>query len=179
MHDTSYRPAFGIRAWIAAWSMLLVLASGTAAARDASTLSQDDVDWLRRDSFELDSATVAMYRDLGRSHLLDRQLDGRIGDDLPAPITALIHSYEAGSTPTEQLLTNLRDEQEKIKNMPDGDDKNAAKKAQQQHANDLLQQAQQIEMLHAIYGPNQLKEQMVWFWLNHFSVYGARAVCAG
>ena len=72
------------------------------------------------------------------------------------------------------MLTELRDEQETIKNMPDGDDKNARKKAQQQHGNDLLQQAQQIEMLHAIYGENQLKEQMVWFWLNHFSIYGAK-----
>jgi len=161
-----------MRLGLVALGALVALAPGAAGARDA--LSQDDVDWLRRDSFELDSSTVAVYRDIGRSRLLDRQLDGRIGDELPAPINALIGTYEAANTPTEQLLTNLRDEQEKIKNMPDGDEKAAAKKAQQQHANDLLQQAQEIEMLHAIYGPNQLKEQMVWFWLNHFSVYGAK-----
>ncbi|WP_109125022.1 DUF1800 domain-containing protein [Dyella sp. C11] len=174
MRDTLLRPALRFKPWLIALGIALTLGPAVADARDAKALSQEDVDWLRRDSFELDSATVAMYRDLGRSRLLDHQLDGRISDDLPAPITSLINSYEAASTPTEQLLTNLRDEQEKIKNMPDGDDKNAAKKNQQQHANDLLQQAQQIEMLHAIYGPNQLKEQMVWFWLNHFSVYGAK-----
>ncbi|PXV61736.1 Uncharacterized conserved protein, DUF1800 family [Dyella jiangningensis] len=174
MQDTPNRPSLGRRSWLAAISVLLVLGTSAAAARSGSALSQDDVDWLRRDSFELDTATVAMYRDLGRSRLLDRQLDGRISDDLPAPITALINSYEAANTPTEQVLAGLRDEQEKIKAMPDGDEKTAAKKAQQQHANDLLQQAQEIEMLHAVYGPNQLKEQMVWFWLNHFSVYGAK-----
>lgn len=174
MQDSPNRPSLGTCARFAAASMLFVLGAGTATARDAHALSQEDVDWLRRDSFELDSATVAMYRDLGRSRLLDRQLDGRIGDELPAPVNALINSYEAGSVSTEQLLTNLRDEQENIKAMPDGDAKTAARKAQQQHANDLLQQAQEIEMLHAIYGPNQLKEQMVWFWLNHFSVYGAK-----
>ncbi|WP_019465416.1 DUF1800 family protein [Dyella japonica] len=174
MQDSPNHPTLGARLRLAAVSALLILGAGSAAARDARPLSQDDVDWLRRDSFELDSATVAMYRDLGRSRLFDRQLDGRISDDLPAPITTLINSYEAANTPTEQLLTNLRDEQDKIKNMPEGDDKAAARKAQQQHANDLLQQAQEIEMLHAIYGPNQLKEQMVWFWLNHFSVYGAK-----
>jgi uncharacterized protein (DUF1800 family) len=29
----------------------------------------------------------------------------------------------------------------------------------------------EVELLRAIYGGDQLKEQMVWFWLNHFSVY--------
>jgi len=171
MRDTRKRY---LRPWLTAFAVARTLCSGSTLARNAHTLSQDDVDWLRRDSFELDTATVATYHDLGRSRLLDRQLDGRIGDDLPAPINALINSYEAGSVSTEQLLTNLRDQQANIKAMPDGDAKEAAKKAQQQHANDLLQQAQEIEMLHAIYGPNQLKEQMVWFWLNHFSVYGAK-----
>ena len=32
-------------------------------------------------------------------------------------------------------------------------------------------QAPAGRLLHAIYGGNQLKEQMVWFWLNHFSIY--------
>jgi uncharacterized protein (DUF1800 family) len=174
MRDTRNVPAPRLHPWLIAFAALLALGPGGVMARDSQALSQDDVDWLRRNSFELDSTTVAIYRDLGRSRLLDRQLDGRVSDDLPAPIHALINSYEAGSVSTEQLLTNLRDQQENIKAMPDGDAKEAAKKAQQQHANDLLQQAQEIEMLHAIYGPNQLKEQMVWFWLNHFSVYGAK-----
>jgi len=170
---TSLRPS------LATAALVLAIGPGMATARTPSPLSQDDVAWLRRDGFDLDTATVARYRDLGRSRFLDRQLDDRDGDAVPPQIASLIGSYEVVSTPTEQLLANLRDEQEKIKAMPDGDDKTAAKKAQQEHANLLLQQAQQIELLHAIYGPNQLKEQMVWFWLNHFSVYGARAVCAG
>jgi uncharacterized protein (DUF1800 family) len=153
---------------------MLVLGPAAVLAREPHALSEDDVAWLRRDGFELDSATVAQYRELGRSRFLDEQLDNRGDDQLPQPITALIGSYEVATKSTEQLLTELRDQQETIKNMPDGDDKNARKKTLQQQGNDLLQQAQQIEMLHAIYGENQLKEQMVWFWLNHFSIYGAK-----
>jgi uncharacterized protein (DUF1800 family) len=162
------------RPLLATLGLLLVLGPAAAIARDRP-LSQDDVEWLRRDGFELDTATVDRYRDLGRSRFLDLQVDDYQGDALPAQVTALINTYEVATTPIEQLLTNFRDEQEKIKDMPDGDAKNEAKKAQQQHGNDLLQQAQEIEMLHAVYGQNQLKEQMVWFWLNHFSVYGPKA----
>lgn len=155
-------------------ALALAAVPGAVLARAPHALSQDDIAWLRRDGFDLDSATVARYRELGRSRFLDEQLDDRGDDALPAPIAALINSYEVASTPTGQLLSNLRDEQDRIKALPDGDDKAALKKAQQQHASELLQQAQQIEMLHAIYGQNQLKEQIVWFWLNHFSVYGAK-----
>jgi uncharacterized protein (DUF1800 family) len=163
-----------LRPLLAALALVVALAPTGAMARSARPMSQDDVEWLRRDGFDLDSATVERYRELGRSRFLDEQLNDRGKDALPQPIAALVAGYEAASTPTEQLLANLRDEQEKIKNMPDGDDKAAAKKAQQEYANQLLQQAQQIEMLHALYGQNQLKEQMVWFWLNHFSIYGAK-----
>jgi uncharacterized protein (DUF1800 family) len=167
-------PSHRAHPWLVLLGLLLVVGPASVLARDARALSDDDVAWLRRDGFELDSATVAQYRQLGRSRFLDEQLDNRNDDQLPPPIAALIASYEVSTRPTEQLLTELRDEQETIKNMPDGDDKNARKKALQQHGNDFLQQAQQIEMLHAIYGENQLKEQMVWFWLNHFSIYGAK-----
>ena len=152
----------------------VLLAPCIASARAPAPLSQDDIAWLRRDGFDLDSAGVARYRDLGRSRLLDAQLSDRLGDAMPPEITALLGSYEAIYTPTQQMLQNFKDEQDRIKAMPDGDAKVAAKKAQQQHANMLDQQAQEAELLHAVYGSNQLKEQLVWFWLNHFSVYGAK-----
>ncbi|WP_243039801.1 DUF1800 domain-containing protein [Dyella sedimenti] len=173
MRDTPNRLSHGKRALPVLFGLVLALGQDAAIARE-HPLSPDDVAWLRRDGFDLDSATVARYRELGRSRFLDQQLESRDDDALPAPIAALIGSYEAASTPAGQLLANLRQTQETIKAMPDGPDKAAAQKAQQQHANDLLQQAQQMELLHAVYGENQLKEQMVWFWLNHFSVYGAK-----
>jgi uncharacterized protein (DUF1800 family) len=117
---------------------------------------------------------VDRYREIGRKRMLEEQLSGRGDDSLPPEIMALIGRFEAVRTPPQQLLAATQEEQARINHMPDGNDKIAAKKAQQQHANDLLQQAQQIELLHAVYGSNQLKEQMVWFWLNHFSVYGAK-----
>jgi uncharacterized protein (DUF1800 family) len=155
-------------------STSLLIASPFALAGAPASLSPDDAAWLRRDSFGLNTAAVAQFRELGRKALLEKQLDNRIGDTLPAPIAAQIASYESFYTPLDQLLFSIQQEQQQIKAMPDGPDKVAANKALQTRGNQIGQEAQQAEMLHAIYGPNQLKEQLVWFWLNHFSVYAAK-----
>jgi uncharacterized protein (DUF1800 family) len=155
-------------------SISLLIASPFTAAAAPATLGQDDVAWLKRDGFGLDTAAVAQYRALGRKALLQKQLGNGIADTLPAPIAAQIESYESFHTPVDQLLANIQQSQQAIKAMPNGPEKDAANKALQTHANQLGQEAQQAEMLHAIYGTNQLKEQLVWFWLNHFSVYAGK-----
>jgi uncharacterized protein (DUF1800 family) len=144
-----------------------------AAARSAQPLDRDDLRWLQRASFGLDSATLENYRQLGRHAWLDRQLAGG-NDTLPPAIRALIDSYPAVSTPPSELLAAAIESRRQLKAMPDGDAKVVAKKALQKQARELAQQAQQVELLHAIYGGNPLKEQMAWFWLNHFSVYAAK-----
>jgi uncharacterized protein (DUF1800 family) len=153
---------------------LVLLAPLIASARGTAPLKPDDITWLRRDGFGLDTAAVTRYRDLGRSGLLDAQLADHINDSLPPPIASLIDGYQAIATPPQQLLMELDAAQQHIKTMPDGPDQVAAKKNLQDMGNQLQQQAQQAELLQAVYGPNQLKEQLVWFWLNHFSVYAPK-----
>ncbi|MBE1162586.1 DUF1800 domain-containing protein [Dyella acidiphila] len=155
-------------------SLSLLLAASPLAATDSTGLGPDDAAWLKRDGFGLDTNAVAQYHALGRKTLLANQLGERIADTLPPAITAQIASYEAFYTSLPQLLSDIQQEQQQIKAMPEGPDKAAANKALQARGNQLGLQAQQAEMLHAIYGPNQLKEQLVWFWLNHFSVYAAK-----
>jgi uncharacterized protein (DUF1800 family) len=153
---------------------LALLAPLVASARGNAPLKPDDITWLRRDAFGLDTAAVTRYRDLGRSGLLDAQLADHINDPLPGPIASLINGYQAIATPPQQLLMELDAAQQHIKTMPDGPDQVAAKKNLQDMGNQLQQQVQQAELLQAVYGPNQLKEQLVWFWLNHFSVYAPK-----
>ncbi|RUL79910.1 DUF1800 domain-containing protein [Dyella choica] len=159
---------------LAALSLSLLLAPTLSQAAATTSLSPNDIAWLHRDSFGLDTATVSQYRSLGRNALLTKQLDDQLGDTLPAPIAAQIDAYEAFHTPLDQLLISLQQEQQQLRNLPDGPEKQAANKAIQDHGNQIGLQAQQAELLHAIYGPNQLKEQLAWFWLNHFSVYAAK-----
>jgi uncharacterized protein (DUF1800 family) len=137
-------------------------------------LDRNDVTWLRRDGFGLDSASVAGYRRMGRKPLLDAQLADHVVGQLLPPIAALINHYEAVHTPAALLLSNWYVEQQRIRAIPAGPARQAANKLLQQHGNQLAQEARQAELLQAAYGPNQLKEQLVWFWLNHFSVYASK-----
>ena len=158
------------------WVPLLSLAlASTAQAADTAPLSADDIAWLRRDTFGLDSATIERYRELGRTRFLDEQLAG--GDDpLPPAVAPLINSYEVFHTAPAQLVAEYRDEAKKVKDIDAADTsaKDMAKKDFQMYRRDLYKQSMEVELLRAIYGGNQLKEQMVWFWLNHFSVYAPK-----
>lgn len=150
---------------------LLLLAPLLTSAHDNTPLGPSDIAWLRRDGFGLDATSVAQYRSLGREQLLNAQLSDHVNGQLPPEVTTLLNSFESINTPPAQLLSTLQAEQQRIKVMPDGPDKIAANKALQTQGNQIGQEAQQVELLQAVYGPNQLKEQVAWFWLNHFSVY--------
>ena len=155
-----------MRAFAAAF--LLALVALPAAARDAP-LSKEDVAWLDRVTFGVDSATVARYRELGRRRFLDEQLHPK-GDGLPADVRAQIDGFAVMKTPASTLVAQVRERYRDIKDMPDGDAKQEARKAMQKQGNGYAQEAQASELLHAIYDEHQLREQLVWFWLNHFSV---------
>ncbi|TPG10056.1 DUF1800 domain-containing protein [Rhodanobacter glycinis] len=157
--------------WLSA--ALVSLAPLAVSAQSNRPLSHDDVAWLQRVGFGIDSASVARYQQLGRARYLDEELAAR-DSTLPPAIDALINSYDVVRTPPAQLLMAYRDHRQQFKNAAEGTDKEATRKTLQEYRKKLYQQDAQVELLHAIYGRDQLKEQMVWFWLNHFSVYAAK-----
>ena len=151
----------------------LALAVQATPAQAATALTHDDVAWLQRVGFGLDSVSMARYRQLGRTRFLDDELAGN-HDTLPPAISAMIEGYDIINTPTSQLLADYRQQRLQLKQAPDDAARDAAKKVLQRDRRKIYLQDAQIEVLHAIYGGNQLKEQMVWFWLNHFSLYAAK-----
>ncbi|WP_239510657.1 DUF1800 family protein, partial [Serratia marcescens] len=40
--------------------------------------------------------------------------------------------------------------------------------------NALADEARTRSILRALYAPDQLREQMTWFWFNHFNVYAPK-----
>src|SRR6202008_39624 len=56
-----------------------------------------------------------------------------------------------------------------------GADQGQARKALNEEGNRCEYQAVRLQLLRAVYSPAQLREQMVWFWLNHFSVHQYKA----
>jgi uncharacterized protein (DUF1800 family) len=48
-------------------------------------------------------------------------------------------------------------------------------KSLQDGMGDIVHQASTASILRALYAPDQLRERMTWFWLNHFNVYQYKA----
>ncbi len=146
----------------------------TAAAAVLPVLHREDMLWLERVTFGLDSSSVDEYRRFGRERFLDHQLNAR-DIALPAPITAQIMALEVSRAAPQAWLADLNAQYKTINAMSDGPDKDQARKTLNEHGNKLAYEAVRRELLRAVYSPLQLQEQMVWFWLNHFSVHQNKA----
>ena len=137
-------------------------------------LQREDALWLERVEFGLDDASVAAYRRLGRERFLDAQLAAR-DQALPAPIAAQIDAMDLTRADPPQWLAEVNAQRKSIDTMPDGAEREQARKTLNENGNRLASQAISRDLLRAVYSPAQLQEQMVWFWLNHFSVYQHKA----
>lgn len=147
----------------------------SAASGDAlAALHREDVVWLQRVTFGLDSRTVADYRRLGRERYLDAQLHPR-GESSLAPVAAQIRALGSAQGDPADTLRELRERRRTIQSMSDDGAKEQARKTLNEEGNHLAYQAIRVQLLRAVYSPAQLREQMVWFWLNHFSVHEYKA----
>lgn len=134
----------------------------------------DDIRWLNRITYGLDSVTLEKYRLLGRKAYLEEQLKPT-DEALPAQAQKAIDGMTISQKSASQLLAEADAENRRINAMPDGDDKTKAKQAIQEAQDRVALEAAKRHLLRAVYSPAQLKEQMVWFWLNHFSVFRYKA----
>ena len=133
-----------------------------------------DMPWLERLSFGVNSAVLMQYRKLGRSGFLEAQLQAT-DEHLPDPVSQQIAQLPIGQVDAARLVAGFTAENKRINALPDGPEKQAARQQLNEQGNQAAYEARRRELLRAIYSPAQLKEQMVWFWLNHFSVYEQKA----
>jgi uncharacterized protein (DUF1800 family) len=164
MHGTSSSRPSSSWLWLP-WLLLALPAMGAERP-----LGKDDIAWLQRATFGVDSAAVASYRQLGRERYLEQQLAVR-DDPLPSPIQAMIDDYDVIKTPPQELLATYRDKRKQMGQSPGDTASVAARKELGAFRQKLYAEDASVPLLHAIYGSDQLKEQVVWFWLNHFSIY--------
>jgi uncharacterized protein (DUF1800 family) len=136
--------------------------------------SSIDLRWLDRVTYGINAATLTEYERLGRRNFLDAQLRSA-EPRLPPAIAIQIAELEIQRTDGAALLAEVSAEQKRINALPSPVDKDAAKKVLNERANQLGYEAARRHLLRAIYGRDQLREQLVWFWLNHFSVFSQKA----
>ena len=142
--------------------------------RAVPTAEAIDVARLERVTYGLNTSSIAEYRRLGPRAFLDAQLAARPAP-LPAAIQAEIDALEITRADPVVLLAEVNAENKRINALADGADKEQARKALNDRANRLAYEAARRDLLRAVYSPAQLREQLAWFWLNHFSVFQYKA----
>jgi len=164
-----FRVPASLFAAVAAVSLL----TAAPEARGRATLTRGDLRWLARVTFGIDSATVASYRRLGREKFLDEQLRAAAAD--PTDLAKAIAALSISQQDAEGRMRSFRVEQQRISGLPSEDDKQKARNAINQSGNQAVYETARRHMMRALQSPSQLREQMTWFWMNHFSVFSGKA----
>lgn len=142
-----------------------------AAAPAAVHTAAEDARWLDRLSWGASASDLAQVRRQGREAWLEQQLRPGISP-LPAAAQAQVAALGLNQ---QDLGAQLREieVQRKAAEAQATDDaaKQAAQQAYQQAMSRMARAATARSLLEALYSPQQLREQMTWFWFNHFNVH--------
>lgn len=90
---------------------------------------------------------------------------------LPPSVQTQIDAMTITGRPIDQLIPALENERKQADALPSETDRKAAQQAYRKELSRLAREATARSLLMALYSPNQLQEQMTWFWLNHFNVH--------
>ncbi len=141
----------------------------TPARADTAT----DLRWLNRLTYGVNGQALSDWQSQGRKAFVQAQLHPPASDDLPPLAQAQMAEGSATHPPLTELIVRLRDERKRINGLSEPD-KQAARSAWQQQAQHAMQDAAKRHVWRALYSPWQLREQMSWFWLNHFNVLASK-----
>jgi uncharacterized protein (DUF1800 family) len=155
---------------VAALFAALVAASEAAAP---AKLTRGDLRWLNRVTFGIDADTIARYQRLGRAKFLDDQLRPAGAD--PAGLAAAIANLPITQASAQERLRANRTEQQRINMLPTEEAKQQARMAFNQMNGQVVYQTAKRHLMRAFQSPSQLREEMTWFWMNHFSVFSGKA----
>ena len=147
-------------------ALLLAASTASAAPVDPTTLAV-----VNRASWGAQAMDVQTLADQGLSAWLDTQLHPSDDDGLPQAIRDQIAAMEIAQKSLVEINNKVRVLQKAAQNAKGTPDYDAAQKAYQGKLNDLAREAQMRSLLRDLYSRNQLKEQLTWFWMNHFNVH--------
>ena len=130
---------------------------------------------LERLSWGINPSSAQQVRLIGTQAYVLQQLQLAPMTNAPAMPQAIQDQIAALSISQKSLATTMAElEQLRLASDADGA-KEDAKKNYQQELNRLDKEAQTRAILRALYSPQQLQEQLSWFWFNHFNVFQGKA----
>jgi len=131
-----------------------------------------DLVWLDRIGMGADGASAAELERLGESKFLDHQLGPP--QALPPTVQARIDSLQILTRDPSDLMRH-RDSLAKIADSAKDDSaKVLARRSLGEWKNQIFAQTVRRHLWRDLYSPDGLRERMVWFWGNHFSVFSGK-----
>ncbi len=148
---------------------------GGYPALDLSTsrvaTQSDPLRLLNRITWGSTASDMEHLQAVGAARYLEEQLRPNPAAKLPPEIENTIAQLSVSQMQLADVAGQLREQQRALKNITDDEQRAQAKQAEQKTLNLYARDAASRSLLRAVYSPQQLQEQLVWFWSNHFSVF--------
>jgi uncharacterized protein (DUF1800 family) len=157
-------------ALVSVFSILVFCNVPSAAPAWARRSASEDLAWTNRLTWGA-SATPSPV-ETNRGHQLFN--DAGVDDKLPSAAIQQIARMRISSESMAALVVEEEAENRAANAIVDPDQKKAAKQAYQQSMNALASEAATRSILRDLYAPDQLREQLTWFWFNHFNVHAQK-----
>ncbi len=133
-------------------------------------ITNEDIKWLNRITYGIDTQTIENFQDLGRQAFLAQQLDRGMNEKLPPQVQKIISDLQIEQVSPEMLSEHFQEQNQIIKKLPKNE-RISAHNEQKAYAKEIYEEAVQRHLLRALYSQAQIKEQLTWFWLNHFNIF--------
>lgn len=152
------------------WLVIVVCFACVASTVPAFAGAQDNAALIDRLTWGQTSQALADIKRLDPDRWLKSQLRPATPLQLPPQAQAQIDALRISREPMAEIAVAMDAENKAASKLTDPAARQAAQQAYQKGMADLKQQAAARSLLRDLYSPNQLQEQMAWFWMNHFNV---------
>src|SRR2546425_978991 len=135
----------------------------------------DDLLLLNRVTWGANPSSARELARMGPEHYLEAQLRPAQEAALPPEVQAQVDAMTITQRPVDELAKEMESRRKGLDLLRNDEEKKAAQQAYQQELTRLGREAAARMLLRALYSPWQLREQMTWFWMNHFNVFQYKA----
>jgi uncharacterized protein (DUF1800 family) len=133
----------------------------------------DEFKLLNRLTWGVNSTVTKKVAEIGLDAYLNQQLDPATAP-LPEAVQKRIDAMTIAQQPVLQIVQTVENRIRDANALTNADEKKAAVQSYKVYKNDLMirlgREAASRHILRGLYSPDQIQEQMTWFWINHFNI---------
>jgi len=156
--------------WKPLWVLMALAMAAISVPAAAASPAAARIVWFNRLTWGVTPAAMASGDDPTSDRWLNAQLH-TANADLPPEAAAQVAKLMISRVPMTQLVVDQEASAKAANAQTDPAVREASRQAYQKAMNLLAEEARTRTLLRALYAPDQLREQMGWFWFNLFNVH--------